>query len=499
MKKPYGKIFSVASIVVGLCASGAAFGDTVGVTKKGTGTKSTVNLQPDYNEDNGRYINSPNNPAMHPDFNLVSEVNKVDIDFMTTIVARYSLYDQTRKQNFDFLNQNALFGVHMFKSGWSADLLVRFSGRTDQKLRNSNFVIDQGTGEIVNIASDSVGYVGIRKADIGFRFYKDQNNLLKVRLGRFAPFGATAYDDDNVVRAWGTDATVNLWGPSGSGDLHGIYVDGAALFYQAKWGGHSRLNVEAGVASDLPVFLYLVDATGHFNIHDNPYQAFGNDTSFGFLSTNTSRAWLADIAYQYDARWGKIQMAIDGGGKTRAEQNYTTPFYGGTALANNMYYLATSIGYSMDDKLQVGLWYNMTHVGDAMTGTITAPDHAVDGYTKTGLQNAGNYMTFGAGINGTSKLWGMNHVGGKDGVMTWGLGYERFAMRNGFTSAYTAGVSTAKQDVNLYSAAIGYARGPATVELDWAVFGAGDRMFYRQNNREANWANVLYLVGTFDI
>jgi len=523
MKRQYGKIFSVASIVAGLCATGAAFGDTMGVTKPGTGTKTTVNLQSDYNEDSGRYINSKNNPAMNPDFNLVSEVNKVDIDFMTTVIARYSIYDQSRRGNFDFLNQNALFGVHMFKSGWSADLLVRFAGNN---LRTSNqdpyFPNTQpyGVRATRGRGIDTIGQVGIRKADIGYRFWHNKDHLLKFRIGRYAPFGATAYDDDNIVRAWGTDATVNLWGPTGSGDLHGIYVDGMGLFYQGKWGGHSRLNAEIGVASDLPVFLYLKDGTGAgagapnglVNIHAVPYQAFGNDSSFGLLSTNTSRAWLADLAYIYTADWGDIQVAVDGGGKTRAENSFT-PANGGLLVtdytANSMYYVAGSIGYTMQDKMAVGVWYNWTHTGDTLTANNFADqDGAVSSYGNPRTTAAGNYSVFGIGINGTSKLWDYNNVGGKGGVLTWGAGYNRYANRNGFNAAGGRQADTGSDDINLYSLAFGYARGPATVELDWALFGAGNNIFYRGNNANStvnqtavvgNVANVVYLVGTFDI
>jgi len=501
MKRPYGKIFSVASIVAGLCATGVAFGDTMGVTQPGTGTKGLQNLQYDYNEDSGRFINSPNNPAMNPDFNLVSEVNKVDIDFMTTIVARYSLYDQTRKENFDFLNQNALFGVHMFKNGWSADLVVRFAGNWK---RESNHIIN--TSEDLNTPVDKLGFVGIRKADVAYRFWHNKNQLMKIRLGRFAPWGPTAYDDDNVVRAWGTDATVNLWGPSGSGDLHGIYVDGVALFYQAKWGGHSRLNVEGGVASSLPIFLYMYDENNMFNIHSNPYQGFGNDSNFGLLSTNTSRAWIVDAAYKYTADWGGIQLAVDAGGKTRAEQNsFALAQYTGananSVVANNVYYIGSSVGYEWKDRFQAGVWYHWTHTGPSMSGLITNPDFAVNGYTKVpGGIRAGEFMVYGAGMNGDSRMWGQNNVGGKDGVVTWGAGWQRFGQRNAFNTQYQQYPAGSKRDVNLYSAALGYARGPATIELDYNIFGSADNVFYQyKTNKAANYANVLYIVGAFDI
>lgn len=489
MKRHYVKVLSVASVVAGFCAANAAYAQDaaeVAVTPAGA-----VDVQTDWNEDADavRHRDPALNPALNPNFDLVSEVNKVDLDFMATVEARYSLYDQTRTQNFDFLNQLALFGVHLFKNNWTADLLVRFAGNP---LRSSA-VVAEADGTYNALTVDQTGLVGIRKASIGYKLYHNRHHDLKLTMGRFAPYGATAYDDDNIMRAWGTDATVNLWGPSGTGNLHGMYVDGAMLSWKGKW-EHSRATVAATVASDLPVFLYLLNGSTMFNIHQNPYQVFGNDSSFGHLSTNASRAWLVDAAYMYSANWGDIQVAVDGGGKTNAETNF-----GGLGTnARNMYYMAASVGYTMQDKMAIGAWYNWTHVGDNKTGTPKLPDGAVVTYVGA-PGDEGDYYVIGAGMHGSSKWWNANHIGGKGGVITWGGGYERFMTREGFNAAFSPSGASVDTDVNLYSLALGWARGPVTLEVDWALFTAKNDIFYHKNTEAANYANVLYLVGTFDI
>lgn len=505
MKRQYVKVLSVASLIAGLCAANASYAENQNSTIHRT-PAGIEDVQTDWNEDVPFHKNPAENPALNPNFNLVSEVNKVDLDFMATVQARYSLYDQTRSGNFDFLNQLAIFGVHLYKNGWTGDLLVRFAGNP---LRSSAVVPDSNgnyntNGNAIGASTvDQTGQVGIRKAAIGYKFYLNRVHNLKLTVGRFAPYGATAYDDDNIVRSWGTDATVNLWSPNGSGALHGTYIDGAMLSYQAKF-AHSRLNMEVTVASDLPVFLYLLDTSGHFNIHQNPYQVFGNDSSFGRLSTNNSRAWMGDFAYMYANNWGDIQAAIDFGGKTNAETNM--PVLGSNANANNMWYVAASLGYTMKDKMAIGAWYNWTKVSQQKNGNISTADQAVVTYgTALGNPNA-NYSVFGIGINGTSKIWGQNHIGGKDGVITWGGGYQRFMTRNGFNAGYNYTFPTpstpapsASTDVNLYSLALGWARGPVTIEVDWALFTAKNEIFYKGNASQANYANVLYLAGSFDI
>lgn len=503
MKRRYVKVLSVASTLAWLCASNASHAaGEVAVTPAGA-----VDVQSDWNEDVPRHRDPAKNPALDPNFDLVSEVNKVDLDFMATVEARYSLYDQTRNQNFDFLNQLALFGVHLYKDNWTADLLVRFAGDYKRSSNLSDLTPGVDTAD-ANVPVDMMGLVGIRKASIGYKLYRSNNHLLKFTLGRFAPYGATAYDDDNIVRAWGTDALVNLWGPNGSGNLHGIYVDGASLSWQGKW-KHHRINMEATVASDLPAFLYLLDAplaaggTPHFNVDVLPYQVFGNDASFGHRSTNQSRAWLVDMAYMYSGRWGDVQAAVDAGGKSNAETGFAigTP---NTAYATDMYYIAASLGYTMQDKWAIGAWYNWTHVGDMKGGNFTTTGNdAVETYVTSlapaGHETEGNFSVFGIGMNGSSKWWKQNNIGGKGGVITFGGGYQRFMTRDAFYSDLAPAHATTSTDVNLYSLALGWARGPVTIEADWALFNAQDKVFYRGATHEANTANVVYLVGTFDI
>lgn len=500
MKRRYVKVLSVASTIAWLCAANASYAaDEVAVTPAGA-----VDVQSDWNEDVPRHRDPAKNPALDPNFDLVSEVNKVDLDFMATVEARYSLYDQTRDQNFDFLNQLALFGVHLYKDNWTADLLVRFAGNykrtSDLALVDTTSSFNVKTGTPIPV--DMMGFVGIRKASIGYKLYRSNHHLLKFTLGRFAPYGATAYDDDNIVRAWGTDATVNLWGPNGSGNLHGIYVDGASLSWQGKW-RHHRINMEATVASDLPAFLYTLTApvagstTPHFNVDLLPYQTFGNDSSFGHRSTNSSRAWLVDTAYMYSGKWGDVQFAVDAGGKTNAETGFVLdPVTGATeAAATDMYYVAGSLGYTMQDKWAIGAWYNWTHVGDMEAGTLGGGSNdAVYQYNTasvgpTAHETEGNYSVFGIGMNGSSKWWKQNNIGGKGGVITFGGGYQRFMQRDAFYSDLTPAHATSSTDVNMYSLALGWARGPVTIEADWSLFTAKDKVFYRGAEHEANTAD----------
>lgn len=395
-------------------------------------------------------------------------VPKVDMGMM--IRGRYSLFDSTRKTNFDFFSQTARLNARYTDGMFSGFLEGEFFG-------NGN-----GTHPA---ASDSIG---VRQAWMNMNFMSNEDHTVGVTFGRFMPTSADTY---------GNDALTGQWSTSGFQSTDGLMVHYRGAF------SFGSLAAQVAMTNGLPIYLFTgknISGTNDWNFDlTGSSLTFGPSETFGMKSHSQSKAYVANVAGDIDLSSStSIEFVVAYGMQKDSPVALndivsTPPVAADTARDLN--YLEASVGYNYEKNFKAGVWYTMANLGETK-GTTTLGS-ASPSYDMTVSSTKDTVTQIGLGMQGNSRLWGMTDLMQNDDMLVYGAGAQMFQRRQSGGGA-TPDSDAEKSDVTMFTVGGGYAKGLASVELNYAYFTAQNNVFFKQDRTGYDSsAHALYLVGLF--
>lgn len=385
---------------------------------------------------------------------------KVDMGMM--IRGRYSLWDSTRKTNFDFFSQTARLNARYTDGMFSGFLEGEFFGNAT------------GTHPA---SSDSIG---VRQAWMNLNFVDSDDHTVGVTFGRFMPTSADTYGNDALTSQWSTSGFQS--------------PDGLMVHYKGHF-GFGSLNAQLAMTNGLPLYVYdsgTITGTTNwlFDLTGSTLTLAAGET-FGMKSRSESKAYIANVSSDIELNNSSSLEVVVAYGMQKDSPLATV---GTTDFARDVGYLEASVGYNYEKNFKAGVWYTMANLGE--TKSSSAPSGAPS-YDTTVSTRKDTYTQIGLGAQGNSKLWGVSDLLQNDDMLVYGAGVQMFQHRQ--TGAGALSDSDAgKNDVTMFTLGGGYAKGLASVELNYAYFTAENKVFFKTDRTDYDTsAHALYLVGLF--
>jgi hypothetical protein len=383
--------------------------------------------------------------------------------------SRYSLSDSYRKNQMDLISTTARFGMnYRYKNVLGLIEMQAGSASDGYTSSSSSTPTDNGRQSLFVV----------RRAHIGLELYKTDPATVTFVLGRDHLSGSVTYAPDAITQILSTNLD-NVSATTGE--------DGLSLKYAGKY-EFGKVSAVLGYYNNMAVSKNGT-GSGWFTASSVVYA----DNAFNAEPKSQSRAMLGIVTADISAGEGVVEVKALYNSQPNAVTKATSTSYTSRDVSN----AEVSVGYNFKDKsLKGGVWYQSVTLGDTQTSSGTFTTNDIN-YTNSNSNDSQTINTFGVGVVGNSKLWGMTGLLADDDMLTYGVGYQN---ADGQLLSGVAGFSKEKLTTDFYNVGIGYQQGNFNLEFDYANANA-NYAIYTNSSGDINEksANIFYLVGTLAV